>query len=264
MPPKNNPFPGMNPFFELRWPDVHLTLIGYIREALSIELPSDLSVRAEEHIGVSGPEGDSTYRSDVAIREGWQNGFPPLWQPEAEGAAAIAVADPEIVLASPVIERWLEIRDRDGRLITAIEVLSPRNKEGNGRVSYLEKQVDYISCGVNLVEIDLVRAGLPTVAAARAMVGEVQGTESIICVTRASRSDRHEVYRTPLREPLPAFRVPLRECDPDVPLALQPLIDRCYRTGRYWQISQPFALRNTLWVDEIEWVEQQLASAGGE
>ena len=58
----------------------------------------------------------------------------------------------------------------------------------------------------------------------------------MIRVSRAQRPGRHEVYRISLRERLPAFRVPLRETGPDVPLDLQPLADRCYRTGRYWQV----------------------------
>lgn len=47
------------------------------------------------------------------------------------------------MLIDPVTERWLEIRDRDGKLVTAIELLSPRNKEGAGRADYLQKQNDY-------------------------------------------------------------------------------------------------------------------------
>jgi hypothetical protein len=37
----------------------------------------------------------------------------------------------------------------------------------------------------------------------------------------------------PLRERLPAIWVPLRETDADVPLDLQPLLDRCFDNGGY-------------------------------
>lgn len=43
-----NPFPGMNPFFEQRWPDAHSSLITYLRDALQEPLPDDLIVGAEE------------------------------------------------------------------------------------------------------------------------------------------------------------------------------------------------------------------------
>lgn len=158
-----NPLPGMNPFLELRWRDAHTALIGYIREALSEELPADLSVQAEEHLVVTFPDEDRdrAYFADVAVCERWKNGLPPLWQPEGEGAKAIQVAEPEIILAEPATERWLEIRDRDGRLVTALELLSPWNKENPGREEYRRKQTVYRESRVNLVEIDLLRGFSP-------------------------------------------------------------------------------------------------------
>ena len=42
---QNNPFPGMNPWLEPHWSDVHTRLIAYIIDALSPELPMDLSAR---------------------------------------------------------------------------------------------------------------------------------------------------------------------------------------------------------------------------
>jgi len=92
---------------------------------------------------------------------------------------------------------------------------------------------------VSLVEIDLVRAGRHTVAVDPDQLPRRSGTQAINCVSRARHPGRHEVYRVPIRDQLPAFRVPLREADPDVPLDLQPLVDRCYGTGRYWQLSHP-------------------------
>jgi len=257
-----NPFPGMNPFLELRWPDAHVTLIGYIRDALSEELPPDLSVRAEERVTVTGTDEarDRDYQADVAVRSVVPGFFPPLWQPERSDEATVAVADPEIVLIDPVTERWLEIRDRDGRLVTAIELLSPRNKEGAGRADYLQKQNDYIAAGVNLVEIDLLRTGRHTVAVPPDGLKPLAGTHGIICVSRAQRRGRHEVYRAPLRQRLPAFRVPLRENDPDVPLDIQPLIDRCYRTGRYWQLSGPDRLPDDLPEDDRRWAFERLSA----
>ena len=44
---------------------------------------------------------------------------------------------------------------------------------------------------------------------------------------------RCEFYVLPLRERLPAIRVPLRRTDLDAALDLQVLIDQCYERGRY-------------------------------
>ena len=50
------------------------------------------------------------------------------------------------------------------RVVTAIEVLSPTNKApGEGRDAYLQKRDEFWDAGANLVEIDLLRAGEPTV-----------------------------------------------------------------------------------------------------
>ncbi|MGY8686266.1 MAG: DUF4058 family protein, partial [Verrucomicrobiales bacterium] len=43
----------MSPFLELQWSDIHTALIGYIRDALSEELPDDLRSLAEEHLAVT-------------------------------------------------------------------------------------------------------------------------------------------------------------------------------------------------------------------
>jgi hypothetical protein len=248
----------MNPFFELDWSDIHLTLISSIREALSAELPIDLRVRGEEQVRVTSTEREYLYRSDVTIRENWKNGFPPLWQPETGGGSGILVAEPEIVMSEPEVERWLEIRDSGGTLVTALEVLSPRNKTGAGWQDYRNKQMNFLAAGVNLVEIDLLRGGLPTVAVDPDMLTPRSGTQYIICVSRALIPSRHEVYRCGLRERLPAFRVPLRPGDPDVPLDLQPMIDRCYVTGRYWASSDPTRLSSKFPEDEAKWIAERL------
>ena len=51
----------------------------------------------------------------------------------------------------------------NNRIITSIEVLSPSNKAaGEGRREYLLERQELLRGGVNLVEIDLLRAGNPT------------------------------------------------------------------------------------------------------
>ena len=81
-----NPFPGMNPFLEGSWPDVHTTLIGFIREGMSEELPPDLSARAEEEV-IVGHESDeplTRYRADVAVSEVWRSHSSTDTPPEHE------------------------------------------------------------------------------------------------------------------------------------------------------------------------------------
>lgn len=259
-----NPFPGMNAFLEGSWPDVHTSLIGLIREGMSEELPPDLSARAEEEV-IVGHESDESlthYRADVAGSEVWPLELPGVWQPESADAAAV-VAEPEIIVLDHPTHRWVEIRDLDGRLITVIEVLSPANKQGAGRAVYLQKQQDYLRGGANLVEIDLLRIGHPAFFDEDLKrLRPANGTRYLVTASRARRPQYREIYYCPLRERLPAVRVPLRPTDLDVPLDLQPLIDRIYRTGRYWQVSRREIPGPPLPVDDATWAEDCLRQVG--
>lgn len=265
MPAPTNPFPGMNPYLQADWSDVHNSLITYIREALSFELPDDLLVRSEQYVAVEGEDGEpQAYRPDVKISETWQRGFPPVWQPENAEGGALAVAEPLVFLDEPETERWIEIRDLHGRLITVIEVLSPTNKHENGWMKYHRKQRDFIAGGVNLVEIDLLRGGSHVTAINPGRLTLPPGTCHHVCVSRPTVPGRarREVYLCPLREPLPTIRVPLRLSDPDVPLALQPLIDRCYQTGRYWLADYTRDAAVFVAPEDIGWVGERLRAAG--
>jgi hypothetical protein len=202
-------------------------------------------------------------RPDVAIVESWRNGFPPLWQPEEGDGGGIAVAEPLVVQESPETERWIEIRDRHGELITVIGILSPWNKREDGWLAYRGKQEEHIAARVNLVEIDLIRGGFHVTAVSLGQITFPPGTCHHVCVTR-SRYDpyRREIYFCPLRQPLPAIRVPLRLSDKDVPLALQPLVDRCYQTGRYWLGDYAREPRPSVAEEDRAWVEERLRAAG--
>ena len=159
-----SPFPGMDPFLESYWGDVHTSLTTYARDQLNRQLPTDLRARVEEYIGVEiehneGDRESSQRRPDVSFLERWS---PP--HPEA----ALAELDPDtadspLVVAystEPETLRRILIHDRKGeRLVTSIEFLSPGNKAGNARTEFRQKQADLASAGINLVEIDLVRAG---------------------------------------------------------------------------------------------------------
>ena len=94
---------------------------------------------------------------------------------------------------------WVEIRALpDLELVTAIEVLSPINKSGQGRQVYLEKRDKLHASKVNLVEIDLLLGGAPLPMKQRIEPG---GYYAI--VARGQRLPVAEVYRWTVRDPLP-------------------------------------------------------------
>jgi hypothetical protein len=257
-----NPFPGMNPFLEQGWSDTHTLLIGYIRDALAQGgLPAGLRARAEEFLSIDeAEEASQSARADLALVESWREGIAPVWKPERE-APAVALASPSLVLRESGVERWVEITTAHGRLVTVIEVLSSSNKTGPGRDRYQRKRGTYEEAGVNVVEIDLLRSGRPTVAAETP--ARFRGTRYTICVFRAAKPDRFEVYHWGLCERIPAFAVPLRAEDPDVPLDLQPLLDRAYELGYYWQDRpDPALLDPPLDAEETAFAAERLSASG--
>lgn len=261
----NYPFPGLDPWMEHYWSDVHTALIGLLREQLAERLPSDLLVRAEERLTVDEPDGQLERRADVAVTESWKHGISPAWSPEGEtpSGAGAAVAEPYLVLLDPETQRWLEIRARDGRLVTAIEILSPANKRaGAGLEAYLARRRAYLQGRVNLVEIDLLRGGSDVLLATRDLLPAQAGVGSRVCVSRAIRPEQAEVYVFPLRDPIRPFRVPLRPGETDVVAELQPLLERCYRSGRYWLADHSRPLDPPLPPDDAAWAEECLRQAG--
>ena len=258
-----NFLPGMNPFLQARWPDAQTRLIAYIGDALSEQLPNDLAVVAEESISIDfDVQADVRMRADVAVFEQPSIRFPDS-NPLHQDTSTVTLAEPETIRVSPT-QRWLEIRDIDNHLVTLIELLSPSNKTLQASVSLAIRHEQLIRSGVNVVEIDLIRGGFRTLP--DQLNAELKETPSktmyLIVVGKAHCPDERQVYYCPLRKRLPAFAVPLRKTDAPVPLDLQPLIDRCYQTGRYWQLSQRPLPPPSLADDEQAWMDQHRAAAG--
>lgn len=246
----------MNPFFEQQWPDAHAALLLYLRDALQERLPAELVARTEEEVIAIGAGLRATvYRPDVQVRQPWT-----LQEPDsADVASTPPLSEPIRIRLEDEVERWVEIHDETGRLITVLEVLSPSNKlESVDRERYLRKRISFINSGANLVEIDLVRQGAPVFPASVRKLLATAGACYGVCVFRAARSEEQEVYPTRFRERLPTIRVPLRPTDADVPLDLQGLVDQCHERGRYHLLNYRQTLNPPLSSDEASWVEQLL------
>jgi hypothetical protein len=257
-----SPFPGMDPYLEARWADVHVSLVGSIRESLQPRLPAGLRARSEERILVEDIESDTLaeYRSDVAVVRipRAEAARPPV----AEGGVAVAVPAPYIIekYQSPIIDRFVKIIDaRSGnKVVTMIEVLSPWNKApGRANSDYRKKLRDHEAAGVNVVEIDLLRTSRGRLEITDTDLPRDRRTPYLICVQRSSQPTRWEAYAVPLRTPIPPIRVPLREGDADVVLELQPLIDRAYAAGGHDDIDYskppdpPLSAEDDAWADEL-------------
>src|SRR5438034_6509067 len=207
-----SPFPGMDPYLEAHWRDVHARLVIYASDALQGVLPRSLRARVEERVLLETPEGlgDHPLFPDVRVVE-----YTSKRGLTTRPAAGVALAEPLFIQAEaePATEPFLEIIDRESgnRVVTVIEFLSPSNKSpGPNREQYLRKQREVCASNSNLVEIDLNRFGTHALAFALDHIKPAGRTAYMACVRRATLRGKAQVYPMPLWERLPVVEIPLR------------------------------------------------------
>jgi hypothetical protein len=135
------------------------------------------------------------------------------------------------LIDNEIEEARVEIKHQaSGKLVTVIEVLSPTNKirGARGRTSFMSKREETLAADVHWVEIDLLRAGMPSVTRP-----PLQPSDYRILVSRAGKRSKAEFWPVGVREPLPVIAIPLREPDPDVPLDLGEVLQTAYERGAY-------------------------------
>jgi hypothetical protein len=263
-----SPFPGMDPYLELHWRDVHQSLAVYARDQLQAKLPGDLIARVEEQVYVEPHDMETRGRilyPDVRVTEHEGRGA----ELQVDGGIAVeveVVAEPIVIyLPEPATEAYIEIREAGARqrLITVIEILSHSNKATpKGRKKYRAKQDELEESDVNLVEIDLLRRGTWIMCVPKSLIPTARRALYGVCVRRSWQAARLEFYPLPLRQRLPSIRIPLREKDEDVTLNLQSLVDQCYANGRYDSIDYSADLKPPFDATDAAWLNDLLKSAG--
>jgi hypothetical protein len=239
-----SPFPGMDPYLENPdwFPDLHGSLITFIKGALQQSLPTAYYAQSSERVWLEYSRRYVEPDVEVARRAPRQR-----QRQRNRGGTAVGVfheAGPVVISVKttehgPFKESYLEIRRRRGKdiqIVTSIEILSPSNKKaGNpGREKYLQKQRETLGSETHLVEIDLLRGGKHTVAAPRALVEAKAGPfDYLVSIHRFNRPNDFFVYPIALAERLPEIAIPLMPGDSDVLLALQPVFDQAYDLGPY-------------------------------
>jgi len=253
----------MDPYLERPaiWPDFHDSLITCIRAALQSYLRPRYVALCQDRLYVV--ESERPIRPDVSIVRTRRS--------EPSGEASVAVLETD---EPAVFEFWHEeIREplihivepaAGNRIVTAIEVLSPDNKQpGPGRVSYLRERDELWSGGANLVEIDLLRDGERTLRVSPEKLESLRPWQYLVAATRRWPS-REEVYAVPLQRRLPRIAIPLAADDRDVPLDLQAAFTRCWNEGPYPELLHyadppPGALQP----DELAWCRQTAKPSSG-
>lgn len=233
-----SPFPGFDPYLEspLYWQDFHERFLPYAAETLQPQLPPRYRARIGERVVLTTvahsiiPDLTGVYRQTVGVSGASHSGSP--------AASSTLEADTPTVISAfldDLHEAFIEIIDRVGqRVITVLELLSPANKTpGAGREQYVQKQHEVLQSETNLVEIDLLRGGMYTVAVPQANLAQQAPWYGLVNVWRAAQPQQYEVYFVRLQERLPRVNIPLLPADADVVLDLPALFTRCYDAARY-------------------------------
>ncbi|MFM9966167.1 MAG: DUF4058 family protein [Planctomycetaceae bacterium] len=255
-----SPFPGMDPYLEASWGDIHHRFITYSCDQIQSQLPRDLRARTEERVSIGSPfhEDSRHIVPDVRVVER------PHW---SGGGGGVAVLEAPVGLVEPLLidddepitEGFIQIVDTSSgqHVVTVIEVLSPTNKlAGGDREQFLRKRKALISGGVNIVEIDLLRSGRRLEPLDRRTLPPNYRTPYCVLIRRPGIGG-FEYYRVPLRERLPKIPIPLRQTDRDVTLDLQAVFDLAYANGRYddtdYSIdpNPPLADADAAWADAL-------------
>jgi hypothetical protein len=248
----------MDPYLEAqgRWRDLHTSMITYCRDALNDVLPENYIAQIEEQIRLVSSEAVlGVLYPDITVGREPKAGGPPARPP---GGSPTTLEPVTIPLLKGDVEEihdtWIEIRNLPGLdLVTVIEMLSPTNKTGVGRVEYLDKRDEYIDLPVNLVELDLLVGGrrLP-------MKKPMPPGDYYALVARAQRRPDCDVYAWSIRQPLPSIPIPLKLLDSDVPLNLVDTFALAYQRGRYARtisysrpLDLPLTPENKAWAERI-------------
>ena len=228
-----SPFPGMDPYLEASeiWRGFHHSLADEIKAQLNAVLSpryyADVEVRTVlEEVGIATAK---TVYPDAAVLET----APSV----SAGTTAVAIPAAPIQRPAMLLEqqkmRTVQVRETaTDTLVTAIEILSPVNKRGDGLHTYREKRRSFLRSDVHLIEFDLLRGG-------ERPGWEVNNPplacDYVVLVNRAFRGDlrQSEIWPVALNEPLPICPVPLLSPDPDVPLYLSEVLTNVYQRAAY-------------------------------
>ena len=263
-----SPFPGMDPYLERHWSDVHPRLLGAIHARLAGAMPEGLVAR-EHHEVIVEPIDYARAREifpDVLIHADARPAARVRVAAGANRPAAVELESREFSDRYLVIREGGEAGGAGGELLTVVSLLRPADKlAGKGRERYRAIREAWEMLGVHHVEIDLVRAGSwrrlmsPGVAPARA---ETAYRTLVRRAPPAGGRRRIDMHLIRLRDPLPQIPVPLRRRDRDAVVDLQAVVDEVYAAGRYDRMKYGRPARPELDPPDAAWAAERIAAWG--
>ncbi len=249
------PFPGMDPYLENPdlWPGVHNRLIVALADELAPRLRPRYFVSVEER-AYWDDFGDLQFagRPDILV-----SGIPtPTAMAQPSAAPRSDVITVTLPIPDEITETYLEIHATgEDRVITVLEILSPSNKRrGRGREMYEEKRSLVLTSGTHLVEVDLLRAGEPM-----RMGRNGSHSHYRILISRSYRRPRADLMPFNVRQPIPAFDLPLQRDDDEPRVELNRILHELYdRAGYDLRINYRGDPEPPLEGDDAAWMDALL------
>jgi len=227
-----SPFPGMNPYLERPniWRDFHNTYIPALRAELQPRLVPKHYAQIQVHSYRTEWIGDDLEIMDDSKRD------------------------------NTLEERYcyLEIIDLESEnIVTVIELITPTLKIGKvNRERYLVKRRRLLDRGVNIVELDLLRAGK------RLSYFVLPQCDYYAMVCRADQHPEAAIWPVNLHSSLPVIPIPLTPADRAVKMDLQPVFHRIYEGAGYANHIYRHRIVPPLTPADAAWAAEILTSAG--
>lgn len=262
-------FPGMDPYIEATgiWSSFHQLFLATCAEQLNERLPEGYAAILNERVQLLGDE-------DVDVSpKGTGPDVTVLRDPRAARAGdhvgtSVATLEAQTIAQSTV--EWLDapkqpfveiLRLPEHRVVTCVELLSPRNKRrgGEDRLAYLAKRRTTLFHRVHLVEVDLLVGGhrLPLLA-------PLPAGDYFAFISRRERSHQCEVYAWGVRDALPTIPIPIEPEDADVGLDLARAFSRVFDAGRLARLLRyAGAPPNGLSEPARSWVQERARAHAG-
>jgi hypothetical protein len=248
----------MDPYLEgSLWTTIHSQLGAEIARQLAPKLSDRYLALTTEQVYYDFPDGVGISTRSL---------IPDVGILDSGGVAAnrgsVAVAPPPLQAATimpvPIPHVRAEIRDRASReLVTAIELLSPTNKRGQGREEYIAKRWRLMLSLAHLVEIDLLHHGqrIP-------MHQPLPAAPYFAFVGRVEKRPILDIWPIQVQDSLPAIPIPLLSGDADVTLDLELALTTVYDVLHYERAidyGQPPEIE--LPPEETGWLDNLLRTA---
>jgi hypothetical protein len=212
--------PHLNSYLQVvpgYWESFHSTHITYLQETLLQELPDGYESLAEKSLQISAItppiSRTSGSKADVLIF-GEPSGSTATAPSTPVATLSLADVGEEIEYLTSIVIYRVDPKNLPGIPVTRIELLSPSNKAGGSHhAQYLQKRLETLYSGLNLVEIDYLHHQPPTVSQLPSYADSDKGAYPFLVLVSnphpAFAEGHIEVYGSVVDQPLPQIALPL-------------------------------------------------------